>query len=111
GRGDDTGELTTASLVGGWHAVGRVPYGSNLAGSRAYTGLTAVEASAFVDGDNKVLGVNGETLTLAGSGTAASKDVGDDWTVTSRAQARGVGTGAGTRGRPGRGRRTGQGPR
>ncbi|WP_158601891.1 YDG domain-containing protein [Pararobbsia silviterrae] len=50
------------------------PYALTLTGTRVYDGTTAANASLF--GNNGVLmGVNGETLTLSGSGTLASKNV------------------------------------
>ena len=46
----------------------------NLTGTRVYNGLTSADASLF--GSNGTLtGVNGETLTLTGTGTLASKSV------------------------------------
>ncbi|MEM5316914.1 YDG domain-containing protein [Paraburkholderia sp. JHI869] len=50
------------------------PYVLTLQGARVYDGTTGAAASLF--GNNGVLtGVNGETLTLSGAGTLASKNV------------------------------------
>jgi hypothetical protein len=50
------------------------PYVLSLQGTRVYDGTTGAAATLF--GSNGVLtGVNGETLTLSGSGTLASKNV------------------------------------
>jgi filamentous hemagglutinin family protein len=62
------------TLNGGTDWVAVTPYVLNLTGTRVYDGGTDAAASLF--GNNGVLaGVNGETLTLSGSGTLDSKDV------------------------------------
>ncbi|GLQ95029.1 hypothetical protein GCM10007901_39820 [Dyella acidisoli] len=56
-------------------AANITPYVLNLTGTRVYDANTDANASLF--GSNGVLtGVNGETLTLGGSGTVSSKNVG-----------------------------------
>ncbi|MDY6944966.1 MAG: YDG domain-containing protein [Pseudomonadota bacterium] len=65
------------------------PYAVNLTGSRAYDGTDALTASSLSIGTL----VNGETLTLTGSGSVASKNVGTGKTVTLGTLALGNGTG------------------
>lgn len=65
------------------------PYAVNLTGTRAYNGTNALTASSLNIGTL----VNGETLTLSGSGTVASKDVGSGKTVALGTLAFGNGTG------------------
>jgi hypothetical protein len=66
-----TGSASNYTLVGGTDSLAITPYVLNLSGSRAYDGTTGAAASLF--GSNGVLvGVNGETLTLSGTGNLSS---------------------------------------
>ncbi len=65
------------------------PYAVNLTGSRAYNGTNALTAGSLNIGTL----VNGETLSLTGSGTVASKDVGTGKAITLGSLALGNGTG------------------
>ncbi|MGH8316619.1 MAG: YDG domain-containing protein [Steroidobacteraceae bacterium] len=78
--------VTTAMTIGGADAdnytltqptgitANITPYALSLTGTRAYDGATDADASLF--GNNGVLtGVDGQTLTLSGTGTLSSKNV------------------------------------
>jgi hypothetical protein len=53
------------------------PYVLNLTGTRVYNGTTGADASLF--GNNGVLsGINGQTVTLTGTGTLSTKNVGSE---------------------------------
>ncbi|RDS79487.1 filamentous hemagglutinin N-terminal domain-containing protein, partial [Dyella monticola] len=70
-----TGQATNYTLVGGTDQVTVTPYVINLSGSRAYNGTNSANAALF--GSSGVLtGVNGETLTLSGSGAVTGTNVG-----------------------------------
>jgi hypothetical protein len=70
-----TGAAGNYTLVGGSNSLAITPYILNLTGTRVYDGTTGANASLF--GNNGVLtGVNGETVTLSGSGVLSSKNVG-----------------------------------
>jgi trimeric autotransporter adhesin len=63
------------TLVGGIDTLTITPYVLNLSGVRSYDADTDASASLF--GNNGVLtGAGGQTLTLGGSGTVSSKNVG-----------------------------------
>jgi trimeric autotransporter adhesin len=69
--GNGTGLASNYTLIGGADALTINPAVINLSGSRAYDGASGANAGLF--GNNGVLtGVNGETLTLSGSGTVSS---------------------------------------
>ena len=71
GLTNGTGLASNYTLVGGTDSLAITPYILDLSGARAYDGTTGGNANLF--GNNGVLtGVNGETLTLSGSGTASS---------------------------------------
>ncbi|WP_367847173.1 YDG domain-containing protein [Rhodoferax sp. WC2427] len=65
------------------------PYAVSLSGSRSFDGTANVAASIFTLGSL----VGGQTLTLGGTGTVASKNVGSGQTVTLGSLALGNGTG------------------
>ena len=66
-----SGSASNYTLAGGTDNLAITPYVLNLSGSRAYDGSTGADGNLF--GNNGVLtGVNGETLTLGGSGTVSS---------------------------------------
>jgi trimeric autotransporter adhesin len=70
-----TGSASNYTLTGGTDNMAITPYVLNLTGTRVYNGTTGANASLF--GSNGVLtGVNGETLTLGGSGVLSTKNVG-----------------------------------
>jgi filamentous hemagglutinin family protein len=58
------------------------PYVLSLTGTRVYDGTTEAVASLFGTG-GVLIGVNGETLTLAGTGTLSTKNVGAEQSVAS----------------------------
>jgi filamentous hemagglutinin family protein len=71
---DGSGTASNYTLVGGTLAI--TPYVLNLTGTRVYDGSTGADAGLF--GNSGVLtGVNGETVTLNGSGVLTRKDVGN----------------------------------
>jgi trimeric autotransporter adhesin len=71
GLANGSGLAGNYTLVGGSDSLGIPPYILSLTGSRAYDGTTGANGSLF--GSNGVIsGVNGETLTLSGSGTVSS---------------------------------------
>ena len=73
GRGADAGNYTFNTVAGASADI--TPVVLDLTGSRVYDATTSAAASLF--GANGVLqGVNGETLTLSGTGTLATKNVG-----------------------------------
>jgi trimeric autotransporter adhesin len=70
-----TGSAGNYTLVGSSNSLAITPYVLDLTGTRVYDGTTGANASLF--GNNGVLtGVNGETITLSGSGVLSSKNVG-----------------------------------
>ncbi|WP_322062284.1 YDG domain-containing protein [Paraburkholderia sp. J63] len=74
GNGADAGNYTFNTVAG--TSANIAPVVLSLTGSRVYDATPGAAASLF--GTNGVLqGVNGETLTLSGSGTLATKNVGN----------------------------------
>jgi filamentous hemagglutinin family protein len=70
-----SGSASNYTLAGGSDNLAITPYVLNLTGTRVYDGTTGANANLF--GNNGVLtGVNGETLTLSGTGVLSSKNVG-----------------------------------
>ncbi|MDF3980694.1 YDG domain-containing protein [Luteibacter sp. PPL554] len=55
------------------------PFVINLQATRVYDGTTGAAASLFTDGNGLVKGVNGERLTLTGTGDLTTKNVGSRW--------------------------------
>ncbi|GLQ99726.1 YDG domain-containing protein [Dyella mobilis] len=73
--GNGTALASNYTLVGGTDTLHITPYLINLSGVRDFDGTTDAQAALF--GSNGVLtGLGGETLTLSGSGTVSSKNVG-----------------------------------
>jgi trimeric autotransporter adhesin len=58
------------------------PYVLNLTGTRTYNGTTGADASLFGN-DGVLTGIDGQTLTLSGSGTLVTKNVGSELPFTS----------------------------
>ncbi|GGA02689.1 YDG domain-containing protein [Dyella caseinilytica] len=69
--GNGSALASNYTLTGGTDWVTITPYVLNLGGSRAYDGTTGANASLFGNG-GVLTGLNGETLTLSGSGTVSS---------------------------------------
>ena len=74
-NGSGGGLASNYTLTGGTDWVTITPYVLSLTGTRVYDSTTNAAASLF--GSNGMLtGVNGETLTLSGTGTLSTKNVG-----------------------------------
>ncbi|MGC1548286.1 MAG: YDG domain-containing protein, partial [Rhodanobacter sp.] len=73
--GNGSGLASNYTLVGGTDTFAITPYVINLTGTRQYDTTTTADASLFGTG-GAITGVNGETLTLGGSGAVSSKNVG-----------------------------------
>ncbi|WP_084688012.1 YDG domain-containing protein [Paraburkholderia oxyphila] len=72
--GNGTALASNYTLAGGTDWVSITPYVLNLTGSRVYNATTSADASNF--GGGTLTGVNGETVTLSGSGVLNDKNVG-----------------------------------
>ncbi|TCV92330.1 filamentous hemagglutinin family protein [Luteibacter rhizovicinus] len=84
---------TTASGTGGTITQAIL----NLQGTRVYDATTNAAAALFLDGSNRIAGVNGEYLTLSGTGTLTTKNVGSQRSfVDTNGLALGNGTGNAT---------------
>ncbi|HTV52496.1 MAG TPA: YDG domain-containing protein [Steroidobacteraceae bacterium] len=79
--GADAGDYTLENTTAGTTA-NITPYVLNLTGSRTYDANTDAAASLFGAG-GVLTGVNGETLTLTGTGTLSSKNVSTQQTFAS----------------------------
>ena len=73
--GNGTGLSSNYTLAGGTDTFAITPYVLNLTGTRVYDGTANADATLFGTG-GVLIGVNGETLTLGGSGVLSSKNVG-----------------------------------
>nr|WP_322032870.1 YDG domain-containing protein [Paraburkholderia sp. J76] len=73
GTGSDLGNYTWNTTATASADI--LPYVLNLTGTRVYDGTNQAEASLFGNG-GQLTGVAGQTLTLAGTGTLSTKNVG-----------------------------------
>ncbi|WP_158762622.1 YDG domain-containing protein [Paraburkholderia acidiphila] len=72
--GNGSAQASNYTLAGGVDWVTIAPYVLNLTGSRVYNATTSADANLFSGGT--LAGVNGETVTLNGSGVLNNKNVG-----------------------------------
>ena len=77
-NGSNGGLGSNYTFTGGTQTANVTPYAVSMSGNRAYDGSATVAAGIFTLGTL----VGSETLTLTGTGTVASKDVGNGKTVT-----------------------------